>query len=169
MSAWTSEAVNKFWDAMAGIYGKRFYAEYGEDMPDTWKASVSQLSYAQAKFGIDQCIRSRDQFIPTLPQLMYRARSMPQPQTHSALPRPTVDRDAQRERLKKIMADALKGSGSRCILLPGEGYADYRGALKASGIKEPKFKVQRAAANGWTPEQEIVYRKMAHAIGLRLD
>lgn len=168
MSLWTSEAVKKFWDAMAGIYGKRIYSEYGEDMPDAWRTSVTQLSYAQAKYGLDQCTRSMDQFVPTLPQFMYRARSMPKPQAYAALPRPAVDKEAQRARLKQATAEINTATGRRCILLPGECYADYQRALQASGMKEQEFKTLRLSENGWSEQDETDYRRLAHVIGYRL-
>lgn len=165
---WSDDAFIRLWDALSGIYGKRFCTEHGEEMNETWKLAVAQISYTQAKHGLDTCLRSKDEFVPTLPQFLYRARSMPPPVTYR-LPSPVIDRVVGRQRVKEIIAGAKSTVSRRCILLPGENYTDYRAALHESGIPEPEFKVQRLAVNGWSQQDEVGYRRLAGVIGLRLN
>lgn len=106
LPAWSDEAVSRFWTHLAGLFGRKFYDEYGRHMPFEWRAKITTLSYERAKAVLEHYSASGDAYPPNCSQLMAIARQVKlQPQGAALLERPRSREVAAEniERLKHIV------------------------------------------------------------------
>lgn len=55
---------------MTEIYGSQWTNEYGFEPNHSWTLEIERLSTAELAKGIEECKRSRSQFVPRLPQFL---------------------------------------------------------------------------------------------------
>lgn len=55
---------------MGEIYGLQWFKEYGDTPNTSWIVEIERLSIAELSKGIEECKRSRSQFVPRLPQFL---------------------------------------------------------------------------------------------------
>lgn len=161
VNAWTEEAMRRLWVRLGDIYGKRFFAEYGDTPNVTWAESIRRLSYEQAAAALETCRTIGDQYPPTLSQFIGRAKqsSAPYHKPYRGLPKPPSDPAvAERNRAQlRARSQSVLRPGRRSVMLPGESYAGYviaKGKAVAEGVSETEFDLRRLEANGWTRERE---------------
>ncbi len=55
---------------MSEIYGSQWTNEYGYEPNTSWTVEIERLTIAELSKGIEECKRSRSQFVPRLPQFL---------------------------------------------------------------------------------------------------
>ncbi len=59
---------------MAGLYGRRWYAEHGETPDAVWLRELESMTPEEAILGWRACRDSGDSYVPMLPQFIGRVR-----------------------------------------------------------------------------------------------
>lgn len=66
----TDETHDRFWSRMAELFGRKWYEEYGSDIPVSWRELVDKYTPRQLKAGLDILRQRTWQYgLPTQPDV----------------------------------------------------------------------------------------------------
>lgn len=162
------KTVNQFWVAMAQIYGKKWYEEYGEYPNEMWIDAINELPAERLLAAVKVCRNYGDKYIINLSQFMGRARELRiEEHQYAQLPPPEVDKE-QIEKYRKYLKSKFGKVKNkvRSIFLPGESNREFDEAKREAlqnGISVKDFEWARLEANGWTKEDEEKMCRLAQA------
>lgn len=136
------------------IYGHKFTSTIQgiEDIATTeWANGMAGITGEQIKCGLEKCAQKKLQsgeqdWPPTLAE--FRALCLPErvPAAHRdyiQLPRPKHAPEKMDEITPQLRAAVGHNGKRNSVMLPGEGYADYRRAYEQSGMTREQFDAQR--------------------------
>ena len=95
MNDWsTDDRAQRTWQTLCGMYGARMIRDFGEEVPDVWKAAIKRLTDQQLRRGIAALGNSGTGHTPTLPAFLHACKTITATEAASMAPRlapPTFD------------------------------------------------------------------------------
>ena len=111
-SAWSEPRLQKFWQAMVELYGRRWKTEHGDAISEVWRREIMSITPDEAVMGWRVCRDSGDEYPCTLPQFMFRVkyalqRDKPAAPEHKPLPTPMP------KSVQAVLADGAKAAAEK--------------------------------------------------------
>lgn len=65
----TAETHTRFWARMAELYGRKWFDEYGAEIPVSWRELIDKYTPKEIKAGLDHLRLRKSEFVPSLPEV----------------------------------------------------------------------------------------------------
>ena len=95
MTDWsTDDRAERTWQTLCGMYGARLIRDFGEEVPEVWKAAIRRLTDMQLRRGLAALGNSPTGHTPTLPTFLHACKTITATEAASMAPRlPAPDYD----------------------------------------------------------------------------
>lgn len=88
MNDWsTDDRAQRTWQTLCGMYGARLIRDFGEEVPEVWKAAIKRLTDVQLRRGIAALGNSATGRTPTLPDFLHACKTVTPTEAASLAPR----------------------------------------------------------------------------------
>lgn len=88
MNDWsTDDRAQRIWQTLCGMYGARLIRDFGEEVPEVWKAAIKRLTDVQLRRGLAALGNSATGRTPTLPEFVHACKTISPTEAAAMAPR----------------------------------------------------------------------------------
>jgi len=88
MTDWsTDDRAQRTWQTLCGMFGARLIRDFGEEVPEVWKAAIKRLADIQIRRGLAALGNSGTGRTPTLPEFVKACKTITPTEAASLAPR----------------------------------------------------------------------------------